>query len=61
MVRIKLTLNIDIDTEESKSAIADRLKCVDYGSVLTDDIDYALDEFGEVDGIEMDDIEASEL
>lgn len=57
-MRIKLVLNIDIDTDEPKSVIEDRLGCCDYDSFIRDEIEYALDEFGEVENIEMDSIEA---
>jgi hypothetical protein len=57
-MRVKLVLNIDIDTDETKSAIEDRLGCCDYDSFIRDEVNYALDEFGEVKDIEMDSIEA---
>ena len=57
-MRVKLVLNIDIDTDETKSVIEDRLGCCDYDSFIRDEVNYALDEFGEVKNIEMDSIEA---
>ena len=57
-MRIKLVLNIAIETDETKSTIEDRLGCCDYDSFIRDEIEYALDEFGEVNDIEMDSIEA---
>lgn len=57
-MKVKLVLNIDIDTDETKSVIEDRLGCCDYDSFIRDEVNYALDEFGEVKDIEMDSIEA---
>ena len=57
-MRVKLVLNIDIDTDETKSVIEDRLGCCDYDSFIRDEVNYALDEFGKVKDIEMDSIEA---
>jgi len=56
-MKLKLTLEIEVDTEEQASVIEDRLKCVDYDSVLSDSIEYALDEFGEVENVELYDVE----
>jgi hypothetical protein len=57
-MEIKLVLKITIDTDLPKSAIEDRLGCCDYDSFIRDEIEYTLDEFGEVEDIEMDSIEA---
>ena len=57
-MKVKLVLNIDIDTDETKSVIEDRLGICDYDSFIRDEVNYALDEFGEVKDIEMDSIEA---
>lgn len=52
---VRVVLDINIDTGESKSAIVDRLKCIDYNSLLCDDVDYALEEVGEAGYIELND------
>lgn len=51
-------LNIEINTDEPKSVIEDRLGICDYDSFIRDEVNYALDEFGEVKNIEMESIEA---
>lgn len=55
---VKLMLNIEINTDEPKSVIEDRLGICDYDSFIRDEVNYALDEFGEVKNIEMESIEA---
>ena len=56
---VRVTLDVEIDASGlAASDIVDRLKCVDYDSVLSDSFDYALDEFGEVENVELYDVEA---
>ena len=52
---VRVVLDINIDTGESKSAIVDRLKSIDYNSLLCDDVDDALEEVGEVNCVELND------
>ena len=55
---VKITVNVEIDTDEEKSVIVDRLRSCDYSSLMDYDLDYALDELGEVESIELDTVEA---
>ena len=58
-MKVRVTLDLEIDASGlAASNIEDRLKCVDYDSVLSDSFDYALDEFGEVENVELYDVEA---
>lgn len=52
---VRVVLDINIDTGESKSAIVDRLKGIDYNLLLCVDVDYALEEVGEVNYVELND------
>ena len=52
---VRVVLDINIDTGESKSAIVDRLKSIDYNLLLCVDVDYALEEVGEVNCVELND------
>ena len=55
---VRVVLDVLIDTDESKSAIVDRLKSIDYNSSLCDDVDDALEEVGEVGYVELNDVYA---
>ena len=53
-MKLQVTLNVYIDTEEDASVIKDRLASCDWDSLVSDEInDLCLDEFGEVDGIDL--------
>lgn len=50
---VRVVLDVLIDTDESKSAIVDRLKSIDYNSLLCDDVDNALEEVGDAGYVEL--------
>ena len=55
---VKITLSVEVNTDEEKSVIEDRFKCVDFDSLAGYDLECALDEFGEVESVELEDVVA---
>lgn len=55
---VKITLEVTVNTDEPKSVIEDRFKCVDFNSLVAYDLECSLDELGEVEYVELDDIVA---
>ena len=53
-----ITLEVTVNTDEPKSVIEDRFKCVDFNSLASYDLECALDEFGEVENVELEDVVA---
>ena len=55
---VKITLSVEVNTDEQKSVIEDRFKCVDFDSLASYDLDCSLDELGEVESVELEDVVA---
>lgn len=56
-MKVKLVLELEIDTEESSGAIEERLGILDYDSLI-DSFDDVLDEVAEINSIELENVEA---
>lgn len=54
-MKIKLELILDVESEESASAVCDRLGILDYDSLI-ESFDDVCDEVVEINSIELDDI-----
>jgi len=54
---VKITLEVTVNTDEPKSVIEDRFKGVDYDSLICDVLECSLDELGEVEYVELNDVE----
>ena len=55
-MKIQVVLNIEVDTEETRGAITDRLGIFDYDS-LSGCFDDVIDEVGEITSIELESID----
>jgi len=55
---VKITLRVEVNTDEPKSVIEDRFKCVDFNSLASYDLECSLDELGEVENVELEDVVA---
>ena len=57
-MEVKLVLNISVNTDEEKSVIEDRLNGCDFDSLVREELEFVLDEFGEIDNIEIEEVTA---
>ncbi len=57
-MKVKVTLEIEINTDEPKSVIEDRISSCDWDSLVSEEMEFALDEFGEVESVELDEVTA---
>ena len=56
-MKVKLVLELEIDTEETRGAIEERLGILDYDSLI-DSFDDVLDEVAEISSIELEEVVA---
>ena len=54
-MKVEIKLSFDVNTDEERDLVVDRLSIFDYSS-LCDSFEDVLDEFGEVTDIELEDI-----
>lgn len=57
-MKVKVTLEIEINTDEPKNVIEDRISSCDWDSLVSEEVKFALDEFGEVESVELDEVTA---
>lgn len=57
-MKVKVTLEIEINTDEPKSAIEHRISSCDWDSFVSEEVEFALDEFGVVESVELDEVTA---
>ena len=50
---IRINLEVEVDTDETRNLVQDRFGFVDYYATLKGVLDDALDEFGEVEDIDV--------
>ena len=57
-MKVKVTLEIEINTDEPKKAIEHRISSCDWDSLVSEEVEFALDEFGVVESVELDEVTA---